>query len=840
MNLNARNHSQASSRNTTNASSWYNSLIWILEWAEWSMILREKIYKHLETLITWKGSIQIKQSLKDTNSLRSAITLVASYLNSNIAWKTIQEKNNFVINKIKENVLDKEDLSESAIIRLSALNRFEVELTPKQNLTLHKIEDDLMKIVEDKIPDMKSSLNFKEETNAQRIQKVSEMINFLSKKWLLTEYPEWFEEINNLLSPLKDLDQKYHQLNQARNRFYDIQRWYSEVEVLNNTQEKKLEIALNTLTGKNLQTYFETDIKPNLTTIDLNHLIDLIKISNPDIQDKIKSLNMRVWDFEKYFLFYFSTQILKRTKIEFEMKKSEVIKDKRRDFEADVKTWREIQRNRLVELCNNVVWPTWPKRLDLDQIENIFNRDRKLFLRTWDETNDTYLRTALIQLFNRKYLTATLEVREALADAIMNENEATNKLYYWHENDLLSDKNDKWAQSFLKATWNAWRNIQKVWEYTTPIVWWFVKFWQKALEKVSSWVSSVITTTTWATKKVIWDYNTWANKKAETFLWRVVKFPFKASQVLTRPLWWWVGALDFTANKWSELVSWTYNWLNEIIKSATNDKVDNLFDVFTQTYKYALNLTGSWTAWSWDKAFDMLKTSQKREILSEFYQSRNIWEVRSLLESIDIESRIKDSSPYIFDNDWFDDLWYEVKEEKENSNEIKTLSWKVSKLLLKLNNDKSKDEDIYSEIIYSFEWINEEIEDNSKLETDKFKAIKSIITLLIKKFSIKSDEIKKERSKIVREKNKKEKQINAWIASWLDMTSLQNASDNLWNKIDELDKRLQVLIALWIDKKWGIMNDTFIRSLEKFWVLAIEDDWSLNNDYDDLLNNISL
>jgi hypothetical protein len=32
------------------------------------------------------------------------------------------------------------------------------------------------------------------------------------------------------------------------------------------------------------------------------------------------------------------------------MKKSEVFSDKRRDFEADMKTWREIQRDRIVRL----------------------------------------------------------------------------------------------------------------------------------------------------------------------------------------------------------------------------------------------------------------------------------------------------------------------------------------------------------------------------------------------------------------------------------------------------------------------------------------------------------
>gem|GEM_PF-6355617 len=89
----------------------------------------------------------------------------------------------------------------------------------------------------------------------------------------------------------------------------------------------------------------------------------------------MKQFNLKISDFDRYFMFYFATEILKTSKINLDKEKKLVFNDKLRDFESDVKNWREIQRNRLILLCR------FPFS-NINDIENIFDRDRKLFLRT--------------------------------------------------------------------------------------------------------------------------------------------------------------------------------------------------------------------------------------------------------------------------------------------------------------------------------------------------------------------------------------------------------------------------------------------------------------------------
>ncbi len=768
----------ALSRNNANNSSTFNWYLAILEWAEWMVSHRETINNYLASLIT-DGDEKAKniQALNWLWTLREKVAFIAT-LNNN--WYS-----NEIISKICEEILIKMDLSESAVIRISALNRFSISLNSEQNIKLLEIETQLKDVIAKRVPDLLSNLNIKNENSSQRIQKIREITEYLIKNGLLEKYPEWYNDIINLLNPLVELDKTYHALNHARNNFYDIQRWYWEVRVLSSWESKILEQAVWLLTWleTTLDNFFQANISTRLEDINLESLLESILSKCSDAKEQLKALNISVWDFQKYFLYYFSTETLYKTKLSLDRKKSEVFKDRKKDFELDIKKWREIQRDRLLELYQQ----DWTD----DEIEAIFERDRKLFIKTWNEEEDEDLQTALENILFKRYPNTPDNVLQDLAVAILDENQVTNELYYGNTNYFQNASQDTRWQQLVRSIWNTGRAIQAVWWFTTPIISWLVKFTQKSLEFSWKTISGIMNWTTSWVKWVVDNYNKWANTDATTFLWKVAKFPFKASQILTRPLWWSASWVGFVVWKTTWLVAWSYDWLNNVIKSASWEKIDGLFDVFSQIYKHWVNLLGQWTAWTWEKAFDMLKTEQKRQILSAFYESKSSSEVSALLEAIDMQSVLKDSSPYIFDYDYFDELWYDIKPENEeivdnSSEEIKSLKSKVDEVLWDLEAKKSEDIQIYWEIIDAFGFIKRELSKDTD-EKNKFKAVKAKINTLIQtlKSILQNDETK---SSILRK---------LWLSKseWWDFEINQNSF--LWH----LESTSNSINKTWTTKK---------------------------------------
>lgn len=659
------------SRNNTNNSSTFNWYLAVLEWAEWFTVHRESINNYLLNLI--RDDVDDRDEvLKDFGNLKSIREKIAFISNLNNTSENSEIE--FLIEDIVKNL----DLSESAIIRIAALNRFQISLSTFQKQELARIEKGVLDIVRKNVPALEKNLNFWNETYSQRILKIKEVLDYLIKNNIDTTSIDWFDDLSSLLAPLYELDKSYHELNHARNNFYDIQRWYWEIQVLSNSSKNRLEQALKLLTNEeSLESFFETNLRNKLDSVDLQDILKTIERDNSDIEEQLKSLNIWLSDFQRDFLYYFSTENLSYAKLNHDKVKKETFKDKKRDFELDVKKYREIQRDRLLELCE-----TWT----IQELENIFERDRKLFLRTWNEVDDELLLEALDEILESRYPNTPIAVRDWLAQAILDENDVTNELYYWNYNYLANDQNDTITQWIVKSIWNTWRNIRKVWDYTTPIIGWFITLTRKTIELWWKTASTIINWTTWNISSIVNNYNTWANTPAKTFFWKIWKFPFKASQLITRPLSWWTNSINYVAGKTTQIISSSYNWINESIKNASNSQIDSLFDIFTQAYKHSIKIVWSSIEWWWDKTFDLLKTEQKRQILSEFYNSKTSSEVSSLLEAIDIQSTLKDSSPYVFDNDWFDNLWYDIVEEEKDDGKIKTL-WinKINELILSIN-----------------------------------------------------------------------------------------------------------------------------------------------------------
>jgi hypothetical protein len=831
MSINALNapHAAALSRNNVNASSQFNEILWVLEWAEWSLDLRQKIFEELGNMITrlhnpvwhaWPLPVP-NEYLDNINVLNTSetIRLAVSYtawILWNTAWLTDQDRNNYVINHLKNTVLKNADLAENTIIRLSALNRFQINLNHDELAKLAKIEKSINETLTKNVPSMINSSGRRGETTAQRIQRLDDTIWSLIKDGVLDKAPDWFEAFQAKLKPLHALDTKYHELNEARNTFYKIQNSFWDLQVLSRNQEKKLEIALNTLTWTNLEWYYAQNIENKINWINVIWLLSQIKIKDPDYQSKISSLNMRAEDFDRFFLTHFWTKVLTRVKSQFEMAKSEAFWDKAKEFNNDLAVFIWAQRERLVELCIDPM-------LNIDHIENAYARNRKLFVRTWNPANDAQLRNWLIVVLGRRYSTVPMATVNALADAIMAENESTNRLYYWNESALLDYVNNTEDQNFLRSVSNAWRSVQKVWEYTTPILGKFVKWTTKLLEKVSWALWTIITWTTSTVNNVVWNYNKWANADAHSFIWKALKLPFKATQLITRPIWWWTTSLDFAAKKWVWAISWGYNGINDVIKWYGIPDVEHMFDAFTAIYKHSFRHAGKGVEWYWDRRFDVLDVEQKREILMDFYNWRNQHEVQELVDAMRISADLDDSSPYIFNRDWFEDYPFKVVKKAVNDN-TKTVWGKMDFLLKELDWDNvSWNNPIISRTFKKLflnikskisSWIDEE----SILMSFKAQIAKAIWNIRneVEAYNLEITRLEAQLTKRNEQIDNISWMVWAPVAWWVPVAwwapaawwiNVINMSDALISDAKELSKEIALknqelseLISLWIDK----------------------------------------
>ncbi|MDD3302050.1 MAG: hypothetical protein PHN31_00715 [Candidatus Gracilibacteria bacterium] len=657
-------------KGNSNLSPKANTLLSILEGAEGSLSLREKISAYIKSQFgDLIGDNQDK--LDQLNSIKEKLAYLIN-LTDNDDRESIIQTINDIINSIEKEILKTEDYSESAIIRLSALNRFDVKLTSTEKKDLYIIGNSMLQIAKDN--NLSVDLNLFAENDAQKIYKIKILINSLIKKGLIseknTQINDFESKFQNKLDKLNDLDNKYHDLNETRNFFYRIQRTYGKIEVLSKNKEQKLVSILKSML--NPQTTGEgRDNQSNQNLLDLNKLLnssslptELTEINkiesllntlkhNFTFNEALKSQNLSESEFDRYFLLYFAVKALKQSKIDFDSKKQEVFGDKLRDFDGDIIKWRNMQRDRIVHFANQ-------EPIDIDSLENIFDRDRKLFILNGTFNNlqegDGSIIEGLSAVIERRYASLNPGQRQELVRTIVCENIATNELYYSDTNRFLSERKDNGLHRFFNFTRKSGPGIENVNTYTTKIVKPFMNFGRSSLEFLSEKTNKIVTLTTQKTFDVIKLTNTKISSTPEGKWKRRLKYPFKSVLLLTKPIEWGAQFTNWGTTKTLGLIGDSYKGLNKAIsdadiKNINDEKVDNLFSLLTASYSYSLNLFGKGTGLIGEKGYDFFKTKQKRKILQDFYSTRANQDIRAILEAIDLQSKLRDSSPYIFDDE---------------------------------------------------------------------------------------------------------------------------------------------------------------------------------------------
>lgn len=801
--------------NSTNSglSSETIRLISILEWADWTIWLRERLtaFFHNQNSptapTTWysESTLQKKAWVKAKIAYLVSLWLWSSTPDNSLIISTI----NSTICTLENEFLKKQDFSESAVIRLWALNRYNIKLKSTESAKLASISKKLSELVKwDK--NLQADLNLDYENSAQRIYKLKTLINALIKKWKLkhddADVTTFQTEFEPKLDKLYELDSSYHTLNETRNSFYRIQRNHWNIKVLNSKDYKKLSTVIQKLSWKDIWTYFKEVFnkqvweKNEIDSTVLERELESLK-SGIWIQEALSEVDLKESAFDRNYLFFFSQELLKKAKLDFDHKKREVFKDKQRDFEWDVSVWRKMQRQRIIDFMRQV-----PP--DEASLENMFDKDRKLFVLEWrysrlrrmSET-DNLIVEWLRRVIENKYPTIWRWNQRALIETIICENCATNELYYGDTNRLQWSGKNSTMQNVLGRTNTAWRWIQTVEKYTTPILKWLIKFGKGTLEFVWKNAAGLINGTTKKIGEILTSWNSKLQNKPKTWWGKTLKFPFQTALLLSKPLEWWVKATNFTTTKATSLVWWAYTWLNETIKNVSDWKIEDMFDILTKSYSTSLCLLWKWTELTWDRWYDWLDVRWKRKVLEHFYQSRTSQDVRSIMDAIDIQTKIQDSSPYIFgdeEDDLLIDEWVWVEDQKKAKitfTEIFALFWNKIKNLktglwskkdwLDDTTDKYQKRTIVhiTQIIWSLEdQILEKDADWNTVDVIKKQSdFDILIWWIISRFRVMKNDLNKKSGSLDAEKRKLEK-------------SIKDNSDDINTKKDSINNKKKDLV----------------------------------------------
>ncbi len=729
-------------------SSESNRLLSILEWWELTLWLRSRITAHLTTSFTITPD-EVK-TLQSKNAIRKKIAYLVS-LDLTTAGSTLPppdkttiiNKINNIITDLETNFLKTQDFSESAVIRLSALNNFvfNPSLTSQEKAKLTWVAKKIAELVKWDIH-LSADLNLNNEWDAQKIYKLKTLINALIKNWKLqyddpsvTTFQNDFEP---KLKDLYDLDKQYHTLNSSRNAFYRIQRNHWTVKVLNKSEYTKLSQVTTKLAWKDMSAYFKDVFNKDITNLDsgiIENELGVLK-STPLLIEALNESNIKESVFDKYYLFYFSQEILKKSKIDFDTKKRDVFKDKTRDFEWDMNTWRKMQRDRIVEFSRNH---------DVTSLINIFDRDRKLFVLKksfkWVfknlDADDLLIVDWLKKVIENKYSSLSKWNQKCLLNTILYENCWTNELYYGDTNKFLWNNDETVMKDVLRWTNKTWVWLQKVEKFTTPLLKWLIKFGQWTLEFVWKQGSAIINWTSWKVWSILWWMNSKLQSKATTKWWKAIKLIPQSALLLTKPLEWWAKLTNATTTTVTWFVWTAYTWLNENIKNASDGKIDDLFDILTKSYSKSLSLLWQWVESTWESWYDWLDNKQKRKVLEDFYETRTSQNVRSILDAIDIQTKLQDSSPYIFGDEEDDILINEesVDEKDKLAKEtFKAMSKKIKPIKDKISIKTSSPNEHIAEAMKELEQLFKEFDQTLSSDedfVDKKASIEAVIDKIV-------------------------------------------------------------------------------------------------------------
>ncbi|MBP8017052.1 hypothetical protein KAZ01_03510, partial [Candidatus Gracilibacteria bacterium] len=470
----------ALSTNNSAISDGSDRLISLLEGGDGSIRMRGLVNNLLEE--ECRGNQTRIAELKKRKSLKDKINYIISLTTNDLSPRgLILQRTNELVEDIETKLLKSSDFSESYIIRHAALNRFECRLNPDDLNKLGKIVNKIRNFcTENHLEDLADNLDFHEETDAQSIMKVKEVIAILQKRGvdvseiIKDDYKKLLENIK----PLENLDKNYKNLMIALNQVHEVASHGYTDSVLSPTQMKKIQDIVKKESGEIINNFFDTDGNKdqieNGNKYNKNEQNYLEKRLNdfPVSAEELRQNRLSKAEFDKLFLTHFSGEILKEARLRFNKSKVDTFGHREKLFDQDVNKWRGIARQRVIELSGQGEDDSHNRLLDsyFEKFQSLFYLDRNSvgFIRqgvrnavdtitgyhTPAQTNQ--MRDALSGILRRRYnnLQGHRDWNfgrgelDRVRDLLLNQNWTINEMFYNDRNPF--EQNETGLQEITK------------------------------------------------------------------------------------------------------------------------------------------------------------------------------------------------------------------------------------------------------------------------------------------------------------------------------------------------------------------------------------------------------
>lgn len=392
--------------NNSARSATSDNLFSVLEAGEWSFISRDQIDQLLHNYLEWRirDEDRRKTIWYDWTKLRQDLSIKdkIAYITANIVWhldarwrdstanfndSTVRRELNKTICHLETKLLKNKDFTESRILRNSAINRFECKLNVAERNELNWLANNLKTFCNDNwVTDLVYATDFTNESDAQKIMKIYEVLWQLSAIWL--NPPEntvkWFEKFDEKIKPLKDLDEHFKHMTKTLNMIHRVaQKSYHSMVTPN--QKETVQKILNTIwetenVNKTLSEY--NQIEKFKTNNEHTLIEDVLKKvqDNPKYEETLLANWISKAQFNEWFISLNSFILTEWAKRWFEAQKEKTFWARTKDFEADTQSRRWMVRRRLFEIADRMIANWWTmNNLDFDTANSYFDKFKDLF-----------------------------------------------------------------------------------------------------------------------------------------------------------------------------------------------------------------------------------------------------------------------------------------------------------------------------------------------------------------------------------------------------------------------------------------------------------------------------
>ncbi len=728
-------------------------LISVLESTNWSLSLWQKVWEFLKSLFSttaWFDKDKFNKYQKIEEKIAYLVSLgfstVTSPLNNND--KIIINRNIWnIIEHIKNNLSQDEEIKESDAVKLTALNNLKVNLSRDEENKLNGISKKIKKLLKDN--DLENAFWEMSELPAQRIQKLKTVIILLEQKWLInSDTQQAVSDFKNnfevKLKELNEFNEEYYKLDNARTIFYWVDAKYWKIEIIDTKKQAKLEDVMKELWVDNIDSYLDTlygqlwvtDVSQSKHKILENEFAKLKRKSN--FRKTLREKKIKQPDFEKNYLNYFSFQLIEKARENFYTKKEAVFGDNVEKYDGEINNWRKVKRDKIISL--QTAW-------DTVSLQKIFNKDSKVFFEIdWDTTWNTSIDAALRNIIDTQYWSLWIKERDSIFDHIKNRNNSNSLLYYGkkQETDDEKLKRQERTLSCLSFAWKTGSFINK--KMIFPSLKGIVQASEWTVKTVIwKWVFGVITKTSVWVENILKKTNAKITKKPKTWWGKLLKSPILLALPVTKLLELWWTASNWTWWKAVDLAKQANDWINNKVKTWSNNEVDSWLQWIVAWWISKGVLW--WGAWGlYDKQIlnkfdEKMSREDKKKAISDFYKHLSTWkstaEVSKILGWLDVAQKISDSTPYIFDQveEWLS-VVDELKEEKDELSKktLKDMLEQITKIKKKIILEKTSSNKDIEKIMTQLEMYFWNIEESINWEwkfKDKLDTIKWTINKIV-------------------------------------------------------------------------------------------------------------